>query len=79
MNIESYVFLICFVLLGIVALFSVGWYMTAEKELAKKKLVIKELQKEIRILNLQVGALKELANVKDEAEIKASIKYYEGV
>lgn len=69
MNIESYVFLICFVFLGIVALFSVGWYMTAEKELAKKKLVIKELQKEIRILNLQVGALKELANVKEEMNI----------
>ena len=78
MNIESYVFLICFVFLGIVAFVSVGWYMTAEKELAKKKLVIKELQKENRILNLQVGALKELAGFKDEDEIKASIKYYEG-
>ena len=65
MNIESYVFLICFVLLGIVALFSVGWYMTAEKELQKKKLVIKELQKEIRILNLQVGALKHIANIEE--------------
>ena len=65
MNIESYVFLICFVLLGIVALFSVGWYMTAERELQKKKLVIKELQKEIRILNLQVGALKHMANIEE--------------
>ena len=65
MNIESYVFLICFVLLGIVALFSVGWYMTAERELQKKKLVIKELQKEIRILNLHVGALKHMANIEE--------------
>ena len=65
MNIESYVFLICFVFLGIVALCSVGWYMTAERELQKKKLVIKELQKEIRILNLQVGALKHMANIEE--------------
>ena len=65
MNIESYVFLICFVLLGIVALWSVGQYMTTERELNKKKLVIKELQKEIRILNLQVGALKHMVNIEE--------------
>ena len=78
MNIESYVFLICFVFLGIVAMISAYWNVTLEKKLDRKERIIKELQKENRILNLQVGALKELAGFKDEDEIKASIKYYEG-
>lgn len=65
MNIESYVFLICFVALGIVSLITVGKLIAVEKELERKKQVIKALQKELRVLNLQVGALKELANIEE--------------
>ena len=45
MNIESYVFLICFVVLGIVSLFTVGRLIAVEKELERKNQVIKTLQR----------------------------------
>ena len=73
MNIESYVFLICFVLLGIIALFAVGRLVAVENELNRKKMIIKMLQKLIRDVNnhneMQVAALKrEIATLKGEVE-----------
>lgn len=49
MNIESYVFLICYAFLGITALFAVGRIIALEKELERKRRVIKSLQNELRI------------------------------
>lgn len=73
MNIESYVFLICFVLLGIIALFAVGRLVAVEKELNRKKMIVKMLQKLIRDVNnhneMQVAALKrEIATLKGDVE-----------
>ena len=73
MNIESYVFLICFVALGIVSLIAVGKLIAAEKELERKKQVIKTLQRVHRDVHtldeMHIATLKrEIATLRGEKE-----------
>lgn len=50
MNIESYVFILCYGFLGLIAIYSVCRIISLEREIERKKQLIKVLQRENQFL-----------------------------